>query len=607
MCGIYAAINRNSVIDNLLSGLSSLTYRGYDSAGIAVVNQGKIERRRAAGKLNQLSNVLEVSPIQGTVGIGHTRWATHGLPNEQNAHPHMTPRVAVAHNGIVENFGELRKMLESRGYIFESETDSETIAQLITYNMDLGFEPELALRQALVEIEGSFAVVVLFNELNNQLFASRKGSPMVIGKSEDGYYVSSDINALNSSVCSVTHLKDGDIARLTQDTVDVFDFEGQTLLRLSEKLQQEKRNNDKREHKHFMKKEILEQAYVFEKTWRHYFNNATGEFQIPDLPFDPKKLQRISLIACGTSYFASLTGKYLIEKYARIPVDVEIASEYRYRTPPVVKDSAAFFVSQSGETADTIAALNYAKSLSQPCIAIVNVQNSTMANESNAVMPTLAGQEIGVASTKAFTSQLTVFLVLSLALRKARGIDVAGQVDPMVSTLKEFPLLMNRYMEDTSAIEEIAKKLLDYQNMLFIGRGIAYPLAEEGALKLKEISYIHAEAYPAGELKHGPLALVDENMPVVVIAPHDKLMGKTLSNLREVASRGGKITLISDNYGIKQASDFIENSIEMPDVDPMLTPILYTLPLQLLAYCVALHKGLDVDQPRNLAKSVTVE
>lgn len=607
MCGIYAAINNNSVIDSLMSGLSSLTYRGYDSAGIAVVNDGVIERRRASGKLNRLSDVLEVSPLHGTVGIAHTRWATHGLPNEQNAHPHMTSRVAVAHNGIVENHGDLRRSLESRGYIFESETDSETIAQLITYHCDLGLDPEHALRQALSEIQGSFAVVVLFNERNNELFASRKGSPLVIGKSEDGFYVSSDINALSNKVSSVTHLKDGDVAHLTLDAVDVFDFDGQALHRLSERLKQEKQKADKQKHQHYMKKEILEQAYVFDKTWRHYFNNVTGEFQIPNLPFDPLKLQRITLVACGTSYFASLTGKYLIEKYARIPVDVEIASEYRYRTPPIVKNSAALFVSQSGETADTLAAMNYAKSLDQPCISIVNVQTSTMANESHAVMPTLAGQEIGVASTKAFTSQLTVFLVLSLALRKARGINLPAEETPMISMLKDFPRIMNTYMEDTSLIENVAKKLMDYPNMLFIGRGVAYPLAEEGALKLKEISYIHAEAYPAGELKHGPLALVDENMPVVVIAPHDKLLSKTLSNLREVASRGGKITLISDSYGIKQAEDFIENSIEMPDVDSMLTPILYTLPLQLLAYFVALHKGLDVDQPRNLAKSVTVE
>lgn len=610
MCGIYAAINTSSVTDSLLSGLSSLTYRGYDSAGIAVINGGKIERRRASGKLDKLSNLLKISPLNGHIGIAHTRWATHGLPIESNAHPHMTSRVAVAHNGIVENYTELRSMLESNGYIFESETDSETIAQLITYYLDTGLTPEKSLCKALSNIEGSFGVVVIFSNSVEELFAACKGSPLVLGQADNGFYVSSDINAFASTVSSITYLKNGDVARLTKISFEIFNLEGQKLERLLENLERESYVHGIQHYQHFMQKEIYEQPDVFERTWRHYFNNATRTFQLPILPFNVNELERISLVACGTSYFSSMVGKYWLESIAGISVDIDVASEYRYRDIPIVKNSAVFFISQSGETADTLAALYNSKSAQQPCVSLVNVLSSTMARESNAILPTLAGPEIGVASTKAFISQITTLLILALALRNEKhypSTQAFHSDEKMIEQMVRFPEKMSMFLADIQPIKTIAKSLKHYQHILYLGRGIAYPLAEEGALKLKEISYIHAEAYPAGELKHGPLALVDENMPVIVIAPPGPLFSKTLSNLREVSSRGGRVTLISNQEGIMQAGEYIEHSITMPDVDPLLMPLMYTLPLQLLAYYVAIQKGSDIDQPRNLAKSVTVE
>jgi len=607
MCGIYAAINNSSVTDFLISGLSSLTYRGYDSAGVAVFNGTGIERRRAEGKLSALSDLLKIQPLDGKVGIAHTRWATHGLPNEQNAHPHMTARVAVAHNGIVENYEKLRVMLESSGYIFESETDSETIAQLITYYLDFGLDSEQALCKALADIEGSFGVVVIFSDDADKLYASRKGSPLILGRSEDGFSVSSDVNAFDESINSITHLKDGDVAKLTPDSFNIFNLEGQSIVRLMQKIEHEKNVSGKQGYKHFMLKEIFEQPQVFENTWRHYYSQVDGEFKLPKLPFNDKDIERLSLVACGTSFFASMVAKYWLEEQAGIPTDIDIASEFRYRNVPCAKNSAALFVSQSGETADTLAALNHCKSQQQPCVSLVNVLTSTMATESDGVMPTLAGPEIGVASTKAFIGQLTTLLVLTLALKNSRAYKKDTPQPNIAEIMTTFPDIMNGYLSDTSHIERVAMDLKHVNNILYLGRGIAYPLAEEGALKLKEITYIHAEAYPSGELKHGPLALVDEEMPVVMIVPPGPLFGKSMSNLREVASRGGKIYLISDKEGISQAKDFIKHGIEMPDVDPILVPLLYTVPLQLLAYYVALYKGHDVDQPRNLAKSVTVE
>lgn len=607
MCGIFAAINSTSVTESLLSGLSSLSYRGYDSAGIAIISDGKLERRRARGKLNQLEQLLSANPLEGNIGIAHTRWATHGLPNERNAHPHMTARVAVAHNGIVENYNALRERLSRKGYIFESETDSETIAQLITYYLDIGHKKEHALREALLEIDGSFGVAVIFSDDADDLYAARKGSPLVIGRGDNGYYVSSDENALGDHANAITHLQDGDIARLRQDTFDVFSFKGHPVNRLLHNIDLQEELSDKQGFAHFMEKEIFEQPEVFERSWQHYVNKTTGEIQLPHLPFKTSALTRITIIACGTSYFAGMVAKYWLEQLACIAVDLDIASEYRYRNTPVSHGSAALFISQSGETADTLAALEYCKAADQPCVSLVNKLTSTMAHESDAILPTLAGPEIGVASTKAFISQLTTLLIFAIAAAKESHQFNNEQEKEVFSNLLALPDLMRNFLGATQSIESIAKELKDVTNILYLGRGIAYPLAEEGALKLKEISYIHAEAYPAGELKHGPLALVDNNMPVVVIAPPDELFSKTLSNLREVASRGGKILLISDKEGIEQAKEFITYSIEMPKVDKIIQPILYTLPLQLLAYHISVLKGNDVDQPRNLAKSVTVE
>ena len=607
MCGIFAAVNTESVTGALLSGLSSLSYRGYDSAGIAVLDRGFLERRRAGGKLENLSKLLSIAPLEGKAGIAHTRWATHGLPNEQNAHPHMTARVAVAHNGIVENYHELRQALESEGYQFESETDSETIVQLITYYLDLGLDKTQALCNALSDIEGSFGIAAIFNDGSEELFAARKDSPLVIGKSDKGFYVSSDENALNDKASAVVHLHDGDIARITCDSYEIFNARGKRIQRELVKIDSQSIHCGKNGYAHFMEKEIYEQADVFERTWRHYFDNAEGRIQLPALPLSLNTLERLTVIACGTSYFAGMIGKYWLEGTAHIPVDVDIASEYRYRGAPISGRGAGLFISQSGETADTLAALNYLQGLGQPAISLVNVLNSTMAKQSDAVLPTLAGPEIGVASTKAFTAQLTALLILTLAIAKANRQISNEQEKDLVRAMEGFPRVVHNFLKETRAIEDIARDLADASNMLYLGRGIAYPLAEEGALKIKEIAYIHAEAYPAGELKHGPLALVDEHMPVVVIAPPDALFGKTLSNLREVASRGGKIILISNRSGIEQSEQFIQHAIEMPEVDPLLQPLLYTLPLQLLAYHTAVLKGNDVDQPRNLAKSVTVE
>ncbi len=607
MCGVIGIVGKSTVTERLVDGLKRLEYRGYDSAGISVADKGVIARARAKGKITNLEATLDGDPIDGQMGIAHTRWATHGLPNETNAHPHMTAQVAVAHNGIVENYHNLRQTLEAEGYVFESETDSETIAQLITFYLDRGLANFDALCAALSDIQGSFGIAAIFNNDQNELFAARKDSPLVIGKSEKGFYVSSDENALCEKAYSVVHLQDGDIARISCDNFQVFDLSGQTVERSLVKASARGTDCGKNGYSHFMEKEIYEQADVFERTWRHYFNNTDGCIQLPKLPFSLNTIERLSIVACGTSYFAGVVAKYWLESTARIPVDVDIASEYRYRDAPMPGHGAGLFISQSGETADTLAALNYLHNVGLPGVSLVNVLNSTMAKQSDAVLPTLAGTEIGVASTKAFTAQLTALLIVTLAAARENRQLSNERCTEIVSAMENFPSVIRNFLNNTNAIKNIAKSLSEASNMLYLGRGIAHPLAEEGALKIKEIAYIHAEAYPAGELKHGPLALVDENMPVVVIAPPDALFGKTLSNLREVASRDGKIILISNKDGIEQSREFISHGIEMPEVDSLLQPLLYTLPLQLLAYYTAVFKGNDIDQPRNLAKSVTVE
>jgi glutamine---fructose-6-phosphate transaminase (isomerizing) len=607
MCGIFAIINNQSVTNSLMAGLGALSYRGYDSAGIAVVGFNGIERRRARGKLERLAKTLKAEPLEGTVGIAHTRWATHGAPTKRNAHPHMTSRVAVAHNGIIENYQALRNDLERDGYHFHSDTDSETIPLLITRFLDQGLPHIPALRAALKLLEGAFAVVLIFDDQPDMLFAARYGSPLVLGQSEEGHTIASDSNALGVNIDSLCHLQDGDLVCISRNDISINDEDGKLVQRTM--LTNENRSNQssKNGYRHYMHKEIHEQPEVIKRTAANYVDIKNSKVKLPELKFNLDTVQRLSIIACGTSYYAGMIAKYWLEGFPGLPVNLDIASEYRYRNAPMSMDEVALFVSQSGETADTLAALRYAKAAGQDTLSIVNVDNSSMAYESGGVLPTLAGIEIGVASTKAFTAQLTVLVMLTISIARTNRLIDDQEEKRLLTEIEALPEVMDSFLLDEQKYKGIANKLKEAKHMIYLGRGIAYPLAMEGALKLKEISYIQAEAYPAGELKHGPIALIDESMPVVIIAPPGPLFGKTLSNLREVASRGAKVILISDQAGVDAADEFIDDAIVMPDIEPLLLPLLYTLPLQLLAYHIAVLKGTDIDQPRNLAKSVTVE
>lgn len=607
MCGIFGVINGQSVTSSLMAGLDALSYRGYDSAGIAVIGSNGLERRRAEGKLDRLAQLLEAAPLEGNIGIAHTRWATHGAPTKRNAHPHMTSKVAVAHNGIIENYQSLRDDLEDKGYLFQSDTDSETIPFLITHFLEQGLDNINALRSTLDCLEGSFAIAAVFDDQPDLLFAARQGSPLVLGKSDGGYTLASDVNALGESVNALCHLQDGDLACISRDKVSINDSDGNLVERAMQVFENQTQQSDKQGYRHYMLKEIHEQPSVLQKTVSHYLDSTASKVELPELPFNLDTLQRFSIIACGTSYYAGMIGKYWLESFSGLPVNLDIASEYRYRGAPMSRDEVALFISQSGETADTLAALRYAKKAGQKTLSIINVQNSNMARESDAVLPTIAGVEIGVASTKAFTAQLSVLLMLTIATARSNHLMNRAEENYLLKKLQNLPKMMDAFIQNDQTIHPIARKLQHAKHMLYLGRGIAFPMALEGALKLKEISYIQAEAYPAGELKHGPIALVDETMPVVMIAPPGPLFGKSLSNLREVASRGAKVILISNQAGVDEAREFIDDAIVMPDIEELLLPILYTLPLQLLAYHVAVLKGTDVDQPRNLAKSVTVE
>lgn len=608
MCGIFAAINNTSVTGSLLEGLQALSYRGYDSAGIAVIGSDGIERRRAEGKLENLTKVLKSSPLKGGVGIAHTRWATHGAPTKGNAHPHMTAQVAVAHNGIIENYQLLREGLENDGYIFKSDTDSEVIPILITRCLDNGMSHHQALREIQTRVEGSYAIVAIFNDKPDMMYATRRGSPLVVGQSNNGFYIASDANALVTRADKLCHLEEGDIAQFHLDSIQITDSNDQAVERVFEKFEASNGDCSKHGYRHYMLKEIYEQSDVIKRTLAKYIDYRGKQAKLLPLPFKLNKLQRLMIIACGTSSYAGMVAKYWFEEYASLATDVDIASEARYRHAPVSPETASLFISQSGETADTLAALRHAKQQGLPCMSIVNVDNTTMTHESHGLLRTYAGPEIGVASTKAFTAQLCVLLIMALSVaRQNHQINKLKQ-QRLLLQMAQIPTLMNSILYDNDKkIQQIAKKFQYINNLLYLGRGVAFPLALEGALKLKEISYIHAEAYPAGELKHGPIALVDDHMHVIIIAPPGPLFSKTLSNLREVASRGAKITLISNKYGVDAASDYIENAIVMPEIDEIFIPLLYVLPLQLLAYHTAVFKGTDVDQPRNLAKSVTVE
>jgi glucosamine--fructose-6-phosphate aminotransferase (isomerizing) len=607
MCGIVGILGKTAVAPQLVEALKLLEYRGYDSAGVATLEGGALTRRRAEGKLRELETRLHNDPLNGTIGIGHTRWATHGAPNETNAHPHATERLAVVHNGIIENFRELREELEKDGAKFSTETDSEVVAHLVTNALNQGKSPVEAVAESLPKLRGAFALGFLFNGENNLLVGARKGSPLAVGYGAGEMYLGSDAIALAPMTDTIAYLEEGDLAVLTREGVEIRDEKGRKVERAIQKVAAGSFIVDKGNHRHFMAKEIHEQPEVVGHTLAHYIDMSREEVRLPNLPFDFKNLERITISACGTAYYAGLVAKYWFERFARITVDVDIASEFRYRDAPLAKNGLAIFVSQSGETADTLASLRYAKEHGQHTLSIVNVPTSTIARESATIMPTLAGPEIGVASTKAFTCQLAALAVLAIGAGKARGHLSRDDERKLVHALIEVPRLMAEALKLEHEIERLAKQLMDANDVLYLGRGTNYPLALEGALKLKEISYIHAEGYAAGELKHGPIALIDEQMPVVVIAPYDFVFEKTASNMQEVLARGGRIVLVTDRKGAAAAGIKAEAVLTLPDMPATVTPLVFSIPVQLLAYHVAVMRGTDVDQPRNLAKSVTVE
>ncbi len=608
MCGIVGILGREPVAGALVDALKRLEYRGYDSAGIATLEDGRLARRRAEGKLRNLEARLAREPLNGIIGIGHTRWATHGRPTESNAHPHATARLAVVHNGIIENFRELRDELEEKGAEFGSETDTEVVAHLVTQEMDEGRSPVEAVEAALPRLRGAFALAFLFSGEEDLLIGARKGSPLAIGWGDGEMYLGSDAIALAPFTDTVSYLEDGDSAVLTRKGAEVHDARGSKVERAAMKSLASTLLVDKGNYRHFMAKEIHEQPEVVSHTLSRYLDMAAECVRLPaDLAFDFRTLERVSMSACGTAYYAGLTARYWFERLARLPVDIDVASEFRYREAPMSPGGLAIFVSQSGETADTLATLRYAKEHRQHVVAVVNVPTSTIARESDVVMPTLAGPEIGVASTKAFTCQLAVLACLAIAAGRARGVLSAEDEHKLVRALIEVPRLMTEALALEPQIELLAHDLRNCRDVLYLGRGTSYPIALEGALKLKEISYIHAEGYAAGELKHGPIALIDENMPVIVIGPYDRVFEKTVSNMQEVAARRGRIIMVTDPRGAHEARADSLFKITLPAMSATVTPLVYAIPVQLIAYHTAVAKGTDVDQPRNLAKSVTVE
>ncbi|NIZ09190.1 glutamine--fructose-6-phosphate transaminase (isomerizing) [Pseudooceanicola sp. HF7] len=607
MCGIIGYLGNHEASPFLVEALKRLEYRGYDSAGIATINGGHLDRRRAVGKLVNLSDVLVHSPLPGKSGIGHTRWATHGEPSEVNAHPHRAGKVAVVHNGIIENFRELRRELSDKGLVPVTETDTETVAMLTALYIEEGLTPVQAVRKTLERLEGAFALLFLFDGEADLMIAARKGSPLAIGHGDGENYVGSDALALAPLTDRITYLEEGDWAVITRETIDIFDRHGNIANRAMKRVSLDKAQVDKAGHKHFMAKEIAEQPQVIAEAIQHYLGASGSTISLPGAGLDFTNVERLVMVACGTAYYACLTAKYWFERIAGLPVEVDVASEFRYREPPITQGTVALFVSQSGETADTLAALRYCEGKAEQIVSVVNVAESSIARESDLALPILAGTEIGVASTKAFSCQLTVMLILALEAARQKGRISEDQLESTLASLRGLPAVFGNALDANTVAEALSLELAEAQDILFLGRGLMYPLALEGALKMKEISYIHAEAYASGELKHGPIALIDKNVPVVVMAPRDGLFEKTVSNMQEVMARGGKVVLISDRAGLEAAQDGIWRSIEMPTVDPLLTPILYALPAQLMAYHTAVAKGTDVDQPRNLAKSVTVE
>jgi glucosamine--fructose-6-phosphate aminotransferase (isomerizing) len=608
MCGIIGIVGETPAAPQLIDALKRLEYRGYDSAGVATLEAGVLTRRRAEGKLKNLELRLRSEPLSGTIGIGHTRWATHGRPTENNAHPHATERLAVVHNGIIENFSELRRELEADGAHFATETDTEVVAHLVTQEIERGASPVEAVKAALPRLRGAFALAFLFAGEEDLLIGARKGSPLAVGFGDGAMFVGSDAIALAPFTDTVSYLEDGDWVVITRRGAEVHDAGGGVVERTVLKSQASVMLIDKGNHRHFMAKEIHEQPEVVGHTLAHYIDMAAEKVALPmALPFDFAALNRISIAACGTAYYAGMVAKYWFERFANLPAEVDIASEFRYRGAPLGPGGLSICVSQSGETADTLASLRYAREHRQHVLSIVNVPTSTIARESDVVMPTLAGPEIGVASTKAFTCQLAALAVLALAAGRARGVLSRDDEKKLVHALIEVPRHIAEALALEPQIEQLARDLAKSRDVLYLGRGTNFPLALEGALKLKEISYIHAEGYAAGELKHGPIALIDEAMPVIVIAPYDQIFEKTVSNMQEVAARGGRLILVTDAKGAAAARGQAIATLILPEMPPSVAPLVYAIPIQLIAYHTAVNMGTDVDQPRNLAKSVTVE
>ncbi|RCK32659.1 glucosamine--fructose-6-phosphate aminotransferase [Thalassospira xiamenensis] len=607
MCGIIGIIGKNSVSDRILEGLKRLEYRGYDSAGIATLVNGHIDRRRAEGKLINLANRLVEQPLSGDVGIGHTRWATHGVPTENNAHPHTDGKVAVVHNGIIENYQEIKAELSGKGRVFATDTDTEVIVHLVSEFLDQGKSPRDAVAATLHRIEGAFALVIMIAGQHDVIFGARRGTPLAVGLGEGEMYLGSDAMALSHLTNKLIYLEEGDWVEVTRDGVQVRDEHDNDVTRETKLSAVSGAMMGKGNYNHFMQKEIFEQPAVIGDTLHAFINPATRTIKLPDMPFSFNDVSRLTIVACGTSYYAGMVAKHWIERYAGLGVDIDIASEFRYRCPPLPKGGVALFLSQSGETLDTLAALRYAKSKGQKIVSIVNVAESTIARESDVVLLTYAGPEIGVASTKAFTTQLTVLACLAVTIGRDNGTLAKDEEAAIVNALTEVPKHAAEVLHHDNEIRELAINIADARDVLYLGRGLGYPIAMEGALKLKEISYIHAEGYAAGEMKHGPIALIDQSVPIIVIAPSDELFEKTASNMQEAAARGGRVIFLSDAEGLAKLGDMASATVELPKVADFVAPILYTIPVQMLAYHVAVHKGTDVDQPRNLAKSVTVE
>ncbi|AGF74608.1 D-fructose-6-phosphate amidotransferase [Bartonella australis AUST/NH1] len=607
MCGIIGILGNRSVASYLIEGLKHLEYRGYDSSGLATVHNGRLHRVRAEGKLIHLEEKLKITPLEGNLGIGHTRWATHGGAVERNAHPHMTERLAIVHNGIIENFAELRKELTEDGYIFETETDTEVVAHLITRALKSGLSPQEATLTSRKRLQGAFAIVLIFEGEDDLMIAVRSGPPLAVGYSKDEFFVGSDAIALASFTDRISYMEDGDWAVLTREGVTIYDLDNQRVERPIIKSFEGSLLVSKGNHRHFMRKEIFEQPEAISRNLAHYFD--LGNYSVRSLGnlIDWKNINRLSFASCGTAYYSTLIARYWFESFAALSVDNDVASEFRYREPPITTDILPVFVSQSGETADTLASLRYCRDCGVKTATVVNVMQSTMAREADFVLPTLAGPEIGVASTKAFMCQLSTLASMALSAAKQRGCLSKMTEQKLIQQLAEVPKILNEVLKLDNKIELICRDLINVKGVLYLGRGTSYPIALEGALKLKELSYIHAEGYAAGELKHGPIALVDETIPIIVVAPYDKWFEKTSSNMQEVAARNGRIILITDRRGAMATRFDSSSVIILPDVPEFIAPIIYALPIQLIAYHTAVLLGTDVDQPRNLAKSVTVE